>query len=89
MKAIGIIILSLLIPACTVKTEIIRKDSGYIVKSKRNAMVVVKNRKTGEQFMIDNRGKPSYLELILATIIGDTKKSAHVELENLDDKEVD
>lgn len=89
MKVFIVIIAGLFLSACAVKTEIIRTDTGYIVKSKRNALVVVKNRKTGEQFMIDNRGKPWYLELVLSSIIADTKKSVHVELDSLDATEVE
>ena len=39
--------------------------------------------------MIDNRGKPSYLDLVLASIIGDTNKSVHIELDDLDAVEED
>ena len=84
MRVFSIIFLGLFLSACAVKTEIIKSDEGYIVKSKRNALVVVKNSKTGEQYMIDNRGKPWYLELVLSSIIADTKKSVHVELDDLD-----
>ena len=84
IKATNVIALCLLFSACTVKTEIIRSGDSYIIKSKRNALVVVKDKKTGEQFMVDNRGKPWYLELVLSSIIADTKKSIHVELDDLD-----
>lgn len=89
MRVFAVIIIGLFLSACTVKTEIIKSDNGYIVKSKHDALVVVKNRNTGEQYMIDNRGKPWWLELFLTSIIADTKKSVHVELDNLDATEVE
>ena len=86
MRIFSIIILGLFLSSCAVKTKIVPLDGGgYEVTSKRNAYVIYKK----DRFAIDLRGKPSYLELILATIIGDTKKSVHVEMENLDDKETD
>lgn len=89
MRIFCIILSGLFLFSCAVKTEIIKSETGYIVKSKRNALIVVKNRKTGEQYMVDNRGKPWYLELVLSSIIADTKKSVHVELDNLDATEVE
>ena len=89
MKIASVIALCLLLPACAVTTEIRPLEGGgYHVKSKRNALVVVKNKSTGEQFMVDNRGKPWYLELLLSSIITGTKKSVHVELDDLDAVEV-
>lgn len=84
MRILTVVVVACLLSACTVKTEIIRSDNGYIVKSKHNALIVVKNKKTGEQYMIDNRGKAWWLELFVTSIIADTKKSVHVELDNLD-----
>ena len=89
LRISSVITLCLLLSACNVKTEIIRSGDSYTIKSKRNALVVFKNKSTGEQFMIDNRGKPWYLELVIAQLLGDTKKSVHVELDNLDATEVD
>lgn len=89
MKIASVITLWLLLSACAVKTEIRPLEGGgYHVKSKRNALVVVKSKSTGEQFMIDNRGKSWYLELVLASIISGTKKSVHVELDDLDAVEI-
>ena len=89
MRLFAVIIAGLFLSACSVKTEITRVDEGYIVKSKHNALVIMKNKKTGEQVMIDLRGKPWWLELFVTSIIADTKKSVHVELDNLDATEVE
>lgn len=80
-----IIALCLLLPSCSVKTEIIRTDRGYEVKSKRNALVVVKDKATGDQFVIDNRNF-WYLEVLLSSTIAKSSNSIHVELDNLDEE---
>jgi hypothetical protein len=73
------------LPACTVTTEITRTEGGgYVVKSKRNALVVIK----GDQAVIDNRNH-WYLEMLLSSALARSNNSIHVELENLDDKEED
>ena len=88
MKATVIIVLCLLLSACTVKTEIRRLDDGYIVKSKRNALVVMTSKKTGEQFTIDNRNL-WYLEMLLSGAVMGANNSIHVELDDLDAVEGD
>lgn len=74
---IAIISLCLLFTACTVKTEIIRTEGGgYIVKSKRNALVVIK----GDAVMVDNRNL-WYLEMLLSDMLAKSNNSIHVELD--------
>lgn len=80
----SIILLSIFLSACTVKTEVIRTNDGYIIKSKRNALVEVK----GDHVRVDNRNL-WYLEMLLSDALAKTDNSIHIDLENLDDKEVD
>ena len=79
MRIFGIIIIGMFLSACTIKTEIRRTEDGYIIKSKRNALVVVK----GNQVMVDNRNF-WYLEMLLSNALAQSKNSIHVELDNLD-----
>ena len=79
MRIFAIVILCCLLSACTVKTEIIRSDNGYIIKSKRNALVVIK----GNTVMVDNRNL-WYLEMLLSNVLAKSNNSIHVELDNLD-----
>ena len=81
MKTVSVITLCLLLSACTVKTEIVRTDTGYEIKSKRNALVVVK----GDQVIVDNRNL-WYLEMLLSDALARSNNSIHVELDNLDEK---
>ena len=63
---------------CTVKTQIIEPDGSiYIIESKSDAMVSVKN---GERdIVVDNRGKPNIFESLLGWLLIETPDVVNVE----------
>lgn len=82
IRLFSIILVGLFLCSCAVKTEIIRSKDGYIIKSKRNALVVVK----GDYAMVDNRNL-WYLEMLLSDALAKSNNSIHVELDNLDEEQ--
>lgn len=63
---------------CTIKTEIIEPDGDiFIVKSKSDSLVVVKNN--GHEITVDNRGKPNIFESLLGWLLLKTPDVKQVE----------
>lgn len=78
LKWAGILIISSGIVSCTIKTEIIKDDGSiYIVKSKSDSMVKVEEKDM--IVIVDNRGRPSFLEQLITLMFMDMEVNTNEE----------
>lgn len=67
-----LILLLFLLPACTVKTQIIdQQGQSYIVVSKTDAIVTIDK----EKVIVDNRGRPGMIEQVFVWLFASKIKT--------------
>lgn len=68
MKILSIICFAFFLVSCSTTTEIFKGDEViWTVKSKSDALVSYK-KGDDEEFVVDNRGTPSFIETVFSTL---------------------